>query len=87
MQQTAENDLNRRKALLALASGFALCSQPARASGLPEDPIHASEAGSLGPAAAVERLMMPDYTMAGPLSSSAFPKPGAHLQPLLPSPA
>ena len=72
-QQTAEMCLDRRKSLLALASGLAFCSQPARATDLPEDPIHASEAGSLGPASAVERLMMPDYTMAGPLSSSAFP--------------
>ncbi|CAK0746899.1 hypothetical protein CVIRNUC_001726 [Coccomyxa viridis] len=73
VQQTAEMCLDRRKSLLALASGLAFCSQPARATDLPEDPIHASEAGSLSPASAVERLMMPDYTMAGPLSSSAFP--------------
>ena len=73
MQQTAELCLDRRTSLAALASGFAFCSQPARASGLPEDPIHASEAGQLGPAGAAECLMMPDYTTAGPLSSSAFP--------------
>ena len=65
--------LDRRSSLIALASAAASCSQPARASSSTEENRHASDEVQTGAGGTLERLTAPDYTAAGPLSSSAFP--------------
>ena len=65
--------LDRRSSLIALASAAALCSQPAQASSSTEEDRHASDEAQTGAGGTLEHLTAPDYTAAGPLSSSAFP--------------
>lgn len=65
--------LDRRSSLIALASAAALCSKPAQASSSTEENGHASDEAQTGAGGTLERLTAPDYTAAGPLSSSAFP--------------
>ena len=72
-QQSSGLQIDRRTFGLAAASAAILCSQPAEAASNAEDPSHASEGSQVGPEDTLEHLTAPDYTVDGPLSSSAFP--------------
>ena len=65
--------IERRSWLVTLASAAAACSRPADAEASAEGAGHASQGSQLEPEGSTERLTTPDYTAAGPLSSSAFP--------------
>lgn len=65
--------LERRSWLVTLASAAAACTRPAEAQTFAEGASHVSEGSQLEPQSSTEPSSMPDYTAAGPLSSSAFP--------------